>query len=325
MILIVGGAGYIGSHTNRLLNRQGFKTIVFDNLETGHKEFIGKSKFFRGDLRNIGDIEKCFEEYPNIKAVIHFAAYAYVGESVKNPMKYYKNNVIGTINLLEIMKKFNCKNIVFSSTCATYGIPKDIPISEEHPQKPINPYGKSKYMIEQILFDYEKAYGLKYVIFRYFNAAGASYDSTIGEDHTPETHIIPLLLDVALKRKSFIEIYGNDYDTKDGTCIRDYIHVEDLANAHYLGVKYLFEKNSSNIYNLSNGRGFSVKELVETVEIVTKKEIPYKICPRRVGDPAILIGSYKKAENELGWNRKYKDIKDIIYTAWQWHKKRFKK
>lgn len=325
MILVVGGAGYIGSHTNRLLDERGYQTVVFDNLETGHADFVRWGKFFQGDLRNIEDIRRCFASYPKIEAVIHFAAYAYVGESVHEPQKYYHNNVLGTINLLTVMQEFRCQKIIFSSTCATYGVPIEMPITEKHIQAPINPYGKTKYIIELMLEDYEKAYGLHYVVFRYFNAAGASRDGLIGEDHTPETHLIPLVLDVALGKREFIEVFGDDYDTADGSCIRDYIHVEDLALAHVLGLEYLQTSLTSNIFNLGNGVGFSVKEIIASVEKVVDQKIPTKLTSRREGDPAKLIGSFQKAKEILGWEPYYKTIEDIIATAWNWHQKRIKK
>jgi len=325
VILVVGGAGYIGSHTNRLLDERGYQTVVFDNLETGHADFVRWGKFFQGDLRNIEDIRRCFASYPKIEAVIHFAAYAYVGESVHEPQKYYHNNVLGTINLLTVMQEFRCQKIIFSSTCATYGVPIEMPITEKHIQAPINPYGKTKYIIELMLEDYEKAYGLHYVVFRYFNAAGASRDGLIGEDHTPETHLIPLVLDVALGKREFIEVFGDDYDTADGSCIRDYIHVEDLALAHVLGLEYLQTSLTSNIFNLGNGVGFSVKEIIASVEKVVDQKIPTKLTSRREGDPAKLIGSFQKAKEILGWEPYYKTIEDIIATAWNWHQKRIKK
>lgn len=324
MILVVGGAGYIGSHTNRLLDERGYQTVVFDNLETGHADFVQWGQFFKGDLRNIEDIRRCFALYPKIEAVIHFAAYAYVGESVHEPKKYYHNNVLGTMNLLNVMQEFHCQKIIFSSTCATYGVPMQTPITEKHIQAPINPYGKTKYMIELMLEDYARAYGLRYVIFRYFNAAGASRDALIGEDHTPETHLIPLVLDVALGKRECIEVFGDDYETVDGTCIRDYIHVEDLALAHVLGLEYLHTSTTSNIFNLGNGIGFSVKEIIASTEKVVGQKIPIKVAFRREGDPAKLIGSFQKAKEILGWEPSYKAIEDIIATAWNWHQKRIK-
>lgn len=320
MILIVGGAGYIGSQMNKQLEIHGYETIVFDNLSYGYRDFVKWGIFEGGDLGNIEDIRRVFKKYP-IEAVMHFAAFTYVGESVENPQKYYLNNLRNTLNLLEVMLENDVKQFVFSSTCATYGNPQEIPITEDHPQNPINPYGKGKLMVEQILSDYSAAYNLRYVSLRYFNASGADPDSEIGELHEPETHLIPLILDAALGKREDIQIFGTDYDTPDGTCIRDYIHVLDLAEAHIKALKYLENGGKSEVFNLGNGNGFSVREVIETAQKITGKEIKAVEVDRRPGDPPVLVGSSKKAREVLGWQPKYDDLSSIIETAWKWHKK----
>ena len=320
MILIVGGAGYIGSHINKELNHQGYETIIFDNLSFGHPEFVKWGNFQEGDLGNIEEIRKLFKEY-TIDAVMHFAAFTYVGESVKNPQKYYLNNLRNTLNLLQVMLEEDVKYFVFSSTCATYGTPEEIPITENHPQNPINPYGKGKLMVEQILADYSRAYGLKYASLRYFNAAGADPEAEIGESHQPETHLIPLILDVAMDKKEKIQVYGTDYATPDGTCIRDYIHVMDLADAHIKALKYLKEGGKSDVFNLGNGQGFSVREVIETSQKVTGKTIKVEEVERREGDPPVLVGRSSKAQEILNWHPRYDDLAVIIETAWKWHQK----
>ncbi len=322
-ILVVGGAGYIGSHTCKELYKQGFNPIVFDNLIYGHKEFIKWGEFVLGDLNNIEQIRLVFEKF-KIDAVMHFAAFAYVGESVENPKKYYTNNVIATLNLLHVMLEFGVKYFIFSSTCATYGNPQYLPIDEKHPQNPINPYGMSKLMVENILKDYANAYDFKFISLRYFNASGCDIDCEIGESHEPETHLIPLILDAALGKRKNIKVFGTDYDTRDGSAIRDYIHVIDLAHAHILALKYLYNGNKSEIFNLGNGEGFSVKEVIECAKRVTKKDIEVVCIDRRAGDPATLIGSNKKAVSKLGWNPKYNKLEDILLTAWEWHKIKIK-
>lgn len=316
MILVMGGAGYIGSHTVRHLLDKGYEVLVADNLIYGHKEAVDKrAKFVYADLLNPYSLDELFKNN-KVDAVIHFAAFAYVGESVSNPEKYYYNNVIGTINLLHTMLKHNVKNIVFSSTCATYGEPKYTPIDEMHPQNPINPYGRTKLMIEQIFADYERAYGLRHIALRYFNAAGCSADGKIGESHNPETHIIPLVLQAIKGERENIKIFGSDYDTPDGTCIRDYIHVEDLAQAHRLAVEKL--EAYSGCINLGTGVGTSVKEIIAAAEAVSGKKCPTEYAARRAGDPARLYADNTKAKAILGWQPKYLDIKDIIKTAWNW-------
>jgi UDP-glucose 4-epimerase len=319
MILVTGGAGYVGSHTNKLLSQHDYATVVFDNLIYGHREFVKWGKFFLGDLANKEDLRNCFRTY-SFEAVMHFSGYAYVGESVVDPSKYYQNNVANTLNLLDVMREFHVKYCIFSSSCVTYGIPHQIPITEDHPQHPINPYGKSKLMVEQILRDFDSAYGLNHVNLRYFNAAGADPDSEIGENHNPETHLIPLVLYAAQGKREDVKIFGTDYDTPDGTCIRDYIHVTDLADAHLQGLRYLMNGGKSDSFNLGNGKGFSVREVVETARRVTAKDIKATSWERRAGDPPVLIGSADKAMQVLNWKPHYNDLSTIIETAWNWHK-----
>tara|TARA_B100000212_G_C27333485_1_gene515765 strand:+ start:88 stop:1062 length:975 start_codon:yes stop_codon:yes gene_type:complete len=324
MILVVGGAGYIGSHVNKLLHQKNLPTLVFDNLKTGHKNFVKWGNFIEGNLNNIDDIRKIFKKN-KIHAVMHFAANAYVGESIVDPQKYYTNNVSNTINLLSIMLEHQCKKIIFSSSCAVYGNPVFSPMSEKHPLNPINPYGRTKLIVENILQDYQAAYDFRYVSLRYFNAAGADFDLEIGEIHQPETHLIPLVLDVALKRRDSIDIYGTHYKTYDGTAIRDYIHVVDIARAHYMALEYLNECKTSNIFNLGNGKGYSVREIIRAVEEVVGKKIKINLCNRRDGDPSILIGDFKKIKETLGWYPKVNRINSIIESAWNYHKYKFSK
>lgn len=316
-ILIAGGAGYIGSHTVKYLLKNDYNVVVVDNLVYGHKEAVLTPNFEQVDLENKEALDKVFKKY-KIDAVIHFAAYTYVGESVTSPKKYYWNNVVNTLNLLDTMVENNVKNIVFSSTCATYGNPQYTPIDEKHPQSPINPYGKTKLMMEQIMADYETAYGLKYVALRYFNAAGCDAQGELGESHDPETHLIPLVLKAIKGEIPQISVFGIDYDTEDGTCIRDYIHVEDLADAHMLAVEVLIKDNTSHCINLGTGIGTSVKEIIKASEEVTGQKVPLVYGERRVGDPAKLYAANKKAREVLNWNPKYTDIKEIIQTAWLW-------
>lgn len=319
-ILICGGAGYIGSHVNKILFEKGYQTVVFDNLINGHKEAIKWGTFVRGDLSSISDIEYVFEKY-QIEVVVHLAAYAYVAESVLDPEKYYFNNVVNTLNLLKTMRKYDCKKIIFSSTCATYGIPKCIPISEEAEQTPINPYGATKLMIERVLSDYQKSYGLRFVVLRYFNAAGADPEGEIGESHTPETHLIPLILDAASGKRKDIKVYGTDYDTLDGSCIRDYIHVSDLANAHLLALKYLEKDGESDFFNLGNEKGTSVLEVINAAKRITGSDFSVIETSRREGDPAKLVGSSAKARRVLKWTPVYENIDDIVRHAWNWYLK----
>ncbi|EAH8543278.1 UDP-glucose 4-epimerase GalE [Campylobacter coli] len=319
-ILVVGGAGYIGSHALKHLLDNNYNCIVIDNLIYGHKQAIDKrAKFIYADLLDTFSLTSVFKQ-EKIEAVVHFAAFAYVGESVVNPAKYYQNNVIGTINLLNVMLENNVKDIVFSSTCATYGEPQYIPIDENHPQNPINAYGRTKLMIEQVFADYEKAYGLRHISLRYFNAAGASKDGFIGESHDPETHLIPLVLKAIKGEIPAINIFGDDYDTEDGTCIRDYIHVEDLALAHRLALENL--SKFSGCINLGTGIGTSVKEIISIAEVISNKKCPINYTSRRTGDPARLYADNKKAKEILSWEAKYTDIKDIIKSAWDWENNR---
>ncbi len=322
MILVVGGAGYIGSHVNKLLNRKGFRTVVFDNLSRGHRPFVRWGEFVEGDLLDLGQVRSCFETFP-IEAVMHFSAFALVGESVANPEIYYRNNVIGTLNLLEMMRQFGVRYFIFSSTCAVYGLPETIPIPEDHPRRPINPYGRTKLIIEEILHDYDQAYGLKYINLRYFNAAGADPEGEIGELHQPETHLIPLVIDAAQGLREEVRIFGTDYPTKDGTCIRDYIHVMDLAEAHIEALQYLKEEGRSDSFNLGNGNGHSVREVIEIVKGVTRKDFKVVESERRPGDPPVLISQSERAMERLGWSPRYGDIEIIVETAWKWHQRTF--
>ena len=318
MILICGGAGYIGSHVNKLLSNHGYETVVFDSLIYGHREAVKWGTFIQGDLKNISDIEGVFQRY-SIEAVFHFAAFAYVGESVKEPEKYYYNNIVNTLNLLHVMRKYGCKKIIFSSSCATYGEPEKMPITEQMPQNPVNPYGFTKLAVEHILQDYQRAYGLEYVVLRYFNAAGADPDGEIGESHDPETHIIPLVLDAVSGKRPDIKVFGTDYPTPDGSCVRDYIHVSDLAEAHLLSLNYLENGGKSDCFNLGNEIGTSVLEVVNAVKHVTGQDFPVTFAPRRQGDPAILVGSSEKARTVLDWKPQFADINTIVRHAWKWH------
>lgn len=319
-VLVLGGAGYIGSHTVDRLVDQGQDVVVVDSLVTGHRAAINdKAKFYQGDLADQDFMRKVFTENPEIDAVIHFAAYSLVAESMKKPLKYFDNNTAGMIKLLEVMNEFDIKNIVFSSTAATYGIPEKMPIMESDPQDPINPYGESKLMMEKIMRWADEAYGTKFVALRYFNVAGAKLDGSIGEDHGPETHLIPIVLQVAQGKRDKLQIFGDDYNTPDGTNVRDYVHPFDLADAHILAVDYLRKGNESNAFNLGSSTGFSNLEIVEAARKVTGKEIPAEIAPRRGGDPDSLIASSDKAREILGWKPQFDNIERIIETAWAWH------
>jgi UDP-glucose 4-epimerase len=320
MILVTGGAGYIGSHANKELNLAEYETVVLDNMSYGHEDFLKWGEYENVDLGDLKLLRNVFSKY-EIDAVMHFAAFTYVGESVEDPQKYYLNNLRNTLNLLQVMNEFEVKKLIFSSTCATYGNPQKIPITESHPQNPINPYGKGKFMVEKILEDYSTAYGLRYVSLRYFNAAGADPEGDVGERHNPETHLIPLILDAASGKREDIKIFGTDYPTADGTCIRDYIHVTDLAAAHIKSLKYLESGKMSEIFNLGNGNGFSVKEVIEEARKVTGRTIKATETERRPGDPPILVGSSEKAHKILKWQPKYGDLTQIIKTAWEWYKK----
>lgn len=319
-ILVLGGAGYIGSHTVYELIDKGADVVIVDNLETGYIEAVHpKARFYQGDIRNRSFIDSVFDK-EKIDAVIHFAANSLVGESMENPLKYYDNNVGGTKVLLESMVAHKVDKIVFSSTAATYGEPERIPILETDKTVPTNTYGETKLSMEKMFYWTEKAHGLKYVSLRYFNACGAHISGKIGEAHNPESHLIPLILQVPNKQRDAIKIFGEDYNTKDGTCIRDYIHVTDLAQAHILAVEYLIKGNPSNIFNLGNGIGFTVKEVIETARKVTGDPIKAEMSPRRAGDPAVLIASSEKAKTVLGWKPEHADLEEIIASAWNWHK-----
>lgn len=320
-ILVVGGAGYIGSHMVEMLIQNNHDVYIFDNLCKGHKEHILGGKLIVGDLGQSHDLHALFANH-KFDAVMHFAAFIQVGESVKEPAIYYRNNLINTINLLETMLQHNVKKIIFSSTAAVYGEPQYTPIDVNHPKNPLNPYGKSKWMVEQILNDFDIAYDLKSVALRYFNAAGADPAGRIGELHDPETHLIPLVLQVAAKKRKAISIYGDDYNTKDGTCIRDYIHIVDLCSAHLLALESLLKGGQSNAYNLGNGEGYSVLDVIKTAEEVTKCAIPMVKCERRAGDPAVLVADASQAVHDLGWSPKYTDLKTIIEHAWRWEKRK---
>jgi UDP-glucose 4-epimerase len=323
-ILVTGGAGYIGSHAVLALQDAGYEVVILDNLVYGHRELVEtvlKVELIEGDIGNRELLDQIFKSR-EFAAVMHFAAYAYVGESVSQPAKYYRNNVVGTLTLLEAMCDAGIKNFVFSSTCATYGVPEQIPVVENQRQQPINPYGMTKLMVEHILDDFDHAYGLKSVRFRYFNAAGADPEGRLGEDHSPETHLLPLVLLTAMGKRESISVFGTDYDTPDGTCIRDYIHVTDLAQAHVLGLEYLLKGGKTDVFNLGNGQGFSIREVIEAARVVTGRPIAVTLADRRPGDPPVLVGSGEKAQRVLGWQPEYADLKTILAHAWQWHQKR---
>jgi UDP-glucose 4-epimerase len=317
-ILVTGGAGYIGSHTVLYLLEKGEEVIVLDNLQKGHRGAVLDVPFYQGDLKDDELLDEIFTSH-SIDSVIHFAANSLVGESVENPLAYYDNNVIGSFHLVKKLIQHNVKKIVFSSTAATYGEPTSIPIQESDPTIPTNPYGETKLAIERMLKWADGAYGLKSVCLRYFNAAGADPKGRIGEDHSPETHLIPIVLQAALGQREHVSIFGEDYPNEDGSCVRDYIHVLDLADAHYLALKKLEATNDSGIYNLGNGKGFSVKEVIKTCREVTGHNIPAVSAPRRPGDPATLIASSELAQQELNWRPKYPDLKEIVAHAWSWH------
>ena len=320
-VLVLGGAGYIGSHAVYQLIEEGKDVVVIDNLQTGHRQAVHpKATFYEGDIRNISFLRKVFEK-ESIDAVIHFAANSLVGESMEKPLMYFDNNVYGTQILLQAMTEFGVKYIVFSSTAATYGEPETVPITEEMTTQPTSTYGETKLTMEKMMKWTEKAHDIKYVSLRYFNVAGAHEKATIGEDHRPETHLIPIILEVALGKRPHITIFGDDYDTSDGTCIRDYIHVQDLIEAHLLALDYLKQGGESSIFNLGSSQGFSVKEIIETAKKVTKRDIPAKVGERRPGDPAVLIASSEKAKKILGWNPTRTSIERIMEDAWRWHSK----
>lgn len=317
-VLVTGGAGYIGSHAVAALLERGEEVVVVDNLQQGHQEAVLGGKLYVGDLRDADFLAKVFEEN-DIDGVIHFAANSLVGESMQNPGKYYHNNVYGTLCLLEQMNKAGVKRIVFSSTAATYGEPERVPIDEFDRTLPTNAYGETKLSMERMIRWFDVAHGIKFVSLRYFNAAGAHEGGKIGEDHSPETHLVPLVLQVALGQREFISVFGDDYATEDGTCIRDYIHVSDLADAHLLALDRIRQGGESGIYNLGSGNGYSVKQVIDVSRSVTGHAIPAKFEPRRAGDPATLVASSQRAREELGWKPKREKLEDIIASAWQWH------
>jgi UDP-arabinose 4-epimerase len=317
-VLLVGGAGYIGSHTAKYLAQRGFLPVVYDDLSRGHREAVKWGPLEIGDIADRARLAEVMARHQP-RAVVHFAAFAYVGESVGDPGLYYRNNVAGTISLLEAMRAAGVRHLVFSSTCATYGVPESVPLVEESPQNPINPYGRTKLMIEQVLADYARAYDFRAICLRYFNAAGADPDGEIGEDHDPEPHLIPLVLAAAAGRRPSVSIHGTDYPTRDGTCVRDFIHVTDLAQAHALALRHLLGGGAGVNLNLGNGAGYSVREVIAAAEKVTGKKIPVSLEPRRPGDPPELVGSAAKARALLGWQPEYPSIETILATAWAWH------
>lgn len=323
-ILVTGGAGYIGSATVELLRRRNERVVVLDNLSYGHRAAIdGSVPFYEGDIGDRALVEKIAREQDGIEACIHFAAFASVGESVEQPAKYFENNFCGTLALLEAVRAAGAQKFIFSSTCATYGEPQYMPMDEAHPQQPVNPYGWSKFMVERALESYDLAYGFRFVALRYFNAASAMWNGKIwrGEDHDPEAHLVPLVIQTALGQREKISVFGSDYPTPDGTAIRDYIHIEDLGQAHVRALEYLREGGSSEFVNLGNGAGYSVLEVIETVRKVSGKEIPATMEPRRAGDPSRLIAVADKARRVLGWQPEYPDLESIVQGAWQWHSK----
>jgi UDP-glucose 4-epimerase len=317
-ILVTGGAGYIGSHAVRLFLERGHDVWVYDNLTFGHRAAVPAERLVVGDLSETHRIDQLVME-KRIDAVVHFAAWTFVGESVQHPAKYWQNNLVNTLNLMECLRRHKVERFVFSSTAATFGVPEKMPITEDTPQKPINPYGASKLAVERALADYSQAYRWGFAALRYFNASGAHPSGAIGEDHTPETHLIPLIIQAIMGQRPHIEIFGTDYPTPDGTCVRDYIHVDDLASAHLLALEKL-QPGQAMHYNLGIGRGYSVREVIAAVEAVTGKKVPIKEGPRRAGDPPELVASSDKIQKELGWKPRYTDIKAIVETAWNWHK-----
>lgn len=317
-ILVTGGAGYIGSHTVRLLLQQGQDVTVYDNLSMGHRASVPAERLVVGDLGDVHRLDHLLLE-KRIEAVVHFAAWTYVGESVQKPAKYYQNNVVHTFGLMESLRRHGIGKFVFSSTAATFGVPEEMPITEATPQRPINPYGQSKLTTEKMLIDFSAAYGWGTAALRYFNASGAAEDGSIGEDHDPETHLIPLAIYAAMGKRPHLEIYGTDYLTPDGTCVRDYIHVDDLARAHLLALEHL-KPGTFQDFNLGTGSGYSVREVIAAVEKVTGLKVPHKEAPRRAGDPPNLVASSAKIRKELGWRPQFGDLESIVATAWSWHK-----
>ena len=318
-ILVTGGAGYIGSHACKSLAAAGYYPVVYDNLSRGHEWAVRWGPLEKGDILDKARLESVMGHY-RPAAVMHFAAFAYVGESVAHPEKYYRNNTVGSLTLIEAMVAAGIRNIIFSSTCAIYGEPERLPLVESHPQHPINPYGFSKMAVERMLQDAGNAHGIRHVSLRYFNAAGADPDAEIGEAHDPETHLIPLVLDAAAGRMEKLRVFGDDYDTPDGTCVRDYIHINDLAQAHLAALKHLESGGTSTAYNLGNGNGFSIQQVIAAAKRVTDRDIPFDVTARRPGDPAVLVGDALKIRRELHWSPEFSDLESIIRTAWQWHR-----
>lgn len=320
MILVIGGAGYIGSHMAKLLQEVGEPYVVFDNFENGHREAVGNAPIIQGDLRASTDIENALKSY-RFDLVMHFGAYIMVGESVKNPSEYYWNNFVGVLNLLDAMRHRGLNKLIFSSTAAIFGEPQYVPIDESHPKNPTSPYGDTKLAVERLLDAYDTAYGIRSVCLRYFNAAGADPDGVLGEDHDPESHLIPAAILAAMGKTPGLSIFGTDYPTVDGTCVRDYIHVMDLAQAHLLAARHLRQGGESRKFNLGNGQGFSVRQIVDTVESISGKTIPVEEGPRRSGDPAVLVASSDRIKHDLGWEPRFPDIEQIVRDAWAWRAK----
>jgi UDP-glucose-4-epimerase GalE len=316
-VLVTGGAGYIGSHAVKALGRAGYRVVAFDNLDAGHRPAVTSGELVVGDVTDRRAVLDALTSH-EIFAVMHFAAYLDVGESVRNPVRYYRNNVIGALTVLEAMVEASVSNFVFSSTCATYGEPIETPITEAHPQKPINSYGETKLAIERALPHFERAYGIHSAVLRYFNAAGADPDGEIGEDHAPEIHVIPRAIEAATGGQG-LQVFGDDYPTPDGTCLRDYIHVMDLADAHILALEAIVETKKSSFYNLGTGHPHSVREVIDAVQRVTRRTVPWTLAPRRPGDPAVLFAANQKAKAELHWNPRLPDLETIVRTAWEWH------
>ncbi len=319
VVLVTGGAGYIGSHAARALKAAGHDVVIFDDLSTGHRKAAGDFPFVQGSVTD-GEALKAAMRSHSVDAVMHFAARSLVGESMENPAKYYRDNVAGGVALLEAVRECGVKYVIFSSTAAVYGEPERVPIDEEHPLRPTSVYGRTKLVFEQMLADYARVYPLRYAALRYFNAAGADPGGEIGEDHRPETHLIPIVIQAALGQREAVSVYGTDYPTPDGTCIRDYIHVSDLASAHVLALERLASGGPSGAYNLGNGSGFSVLEVIETVRRVTGRPVAVREAPRRPGDPAVLVASSEKARRELGWEPRFTALDEIVRTAWEWHR-----
>lgn len=319
MILIIGGAGYIGSHMCHQLHEAGEPFVVFDNFSSGHEKALQGVPFERGDLRSRADLDRVFDAH-EVELVMHFAAHISVGESVREPAKYYDNNLAGVLTLLDAMRAHDVKRFVFSSTAAIFGEPQYVPIDEDHPKAPTSPYGQSKLMVETVLADYDRAYGLKSVCLRYFNAAGADPSGNIGEDHSPEEHLIPVAIQAALGLRPPLKVFGTDYETPDGTCVRDYVHVLDLATAHQLAVLHLRAGKDSRAFNLGNGQGFSVRQVIEMVEKVSGRAVPREDADRRPGDPAQLVASSARIRKEMGWHPEYPTLEQIVQTAWDWHR-----